>query len=79
MMPVKEKWFRSAVRANYWRGVNRGIELMKRKIVLSCETGDPIEIDDKVYFIIGDLENLRRIMEDLGRMQQDRENDGMDA
>ena len=83
MMPVKEKWFRSAVEAEYRRGVNRGIELMKRKIVLSCETGNPIEIDDKVYFILSDLENLREIMEDQermqqDRMQQDRENDGMD-
>ena len=78
MMPVKEKWFLSVMDAEFWRGVNRGIEFMKQKIVLSYETGNPIEIDDKVYFIKGDLENLREIMEDLGRMQQDRENDAMD-
>lgn len=68
MMPVKEKWFWSAVEAEYRRGVNRGIVLMKQKIVLSYETGNPIEIDGKVYFIMGDLENLRGIMEDLERI-----------
>lgn len=67
MMPVKEKWFLSVMDAEFRRGVNRGIEFMKQKIVLSCETGNPIEIDDKVYFIKGDLENLRGIMEDLER------------
>ena len=74
MMPVKEKWFQSAMEAEYRRGVERGIGLMKQKIVLFCETGNPIEIDGKVYFIIGDLENLREIMEDQERMQQDRDN-----
>lgn len=68
MMPVKEKWFWSIMDAEYRRGVNRGIELMKQKIVLSCETGNPIEIDGKVYFIMGDIENLRGIIEDLERM-----------
>lgn len=78
MMPVKEKWFRSILEAEYRRGVNRGIELMKQKIVLSCETGNPIEIDDKVYFILSDLENLREIMEDWKGCSRIERIDGMD-
>lgn len=67
-MPVKEKWFRSILKAEYLRGVNRGIELMKLKILISCEIGNPIEIDGKVYFIMDDIENLRGIIEKLERM-----------
>ena len=46
-----------------------GITLMMEKIIKSCEEGTPIfnPIDNKVYFIKSDMQNLLDIVDDLER------------
>lgn len=49
----------------YNSGVESGIKQMKDKMLLACETGTPIEIDGKAYFIKSDMQNLHDIFADL--------------
>lgn len=43
----------------------KGMDLMKDKIVASCENGTPLEVKGRAYFIKSDKENLRDIFADL--------------
>lgn len=47
------------------KGINKGIALMKEKMLLACENGAPIEINGRAYWVRGDIENLRDIFKDL--------------
>lgn len=47
------------------RGIEQGINIMKRKILLAYENGTPINIKGRAYFIKSDLENLLDIFADL--------------
>lgn len=47
------------------KGINKGIALMKEKMLLACENGTPIEINGRAYWVRGDIENLRDIFKDL--------------
>ena len=40
---------------------------MKREILSACESGKPIEIDGKAYFIQSDIEHLRKLMDSFGK------------
>lgn len=46
-------------------GIIKGIKIMEQRILLACETGNPINIEGKAYFISSDMDNLHRIFEDL--------------
>lgn len=48
------------------RGIEKGIKIMQRKILLACKNGTPIELPDgRAYFIKSDVDNLRDIFSDL--------------
>ena len=49
------------------RGIMQGVKLMEQRILLACETGNPINIEGKAYFIRSDIDNLRGIFEDLAQ------------
>ena len=51
----------------YQAGVAAGIALMMEKIKRSCDDGTPIfnPIDNRVYFIKSDIQNLQDIMDNL--------------
>lgn len=38
---------------------------MKERMLLACENGNPIEIDNRGYWIKSDIDNLRDIFADL--------------
>lgn len=39
---------------------------MKERMLLACENGNPIEIDNRAFFVKSDIDNLRDIIADLG-------------
>ena len=39
---------------------------MKEIMLLACENGNPIEIDNRAFFVKSDIDNLRDIIADLG-------------
>ena len=47
------------------KGMERGIRLMKERMLLACENGTPISINGKAYFIKSDIQNLHDIFADL--------------
>lgn len=49
----------------YNSGVESGIKQMKDKMLLACENGTPIEINNKAYFIKSDIQSLHDIFADL--------------
>ena len=49
----------------YEKGVADGKEIEQQKILLACENGTPINIEERAYFVRGDLQNLRDIFADL--------------
>lgn len=49
------------------KGYDDGIDYMKREILSACESGKPIEIDGKAYFIQSDIEHLRKLMDSFGK------------
>lgn len=51
----------------YQDGIRQGIKLMEQRLLLACENGNPINIEERAYFIKSDIENLRDIFENLER------------
>jgi len=47
------------------RGIEKGIKIVQRKILLACENGTPIEVGNRAFFIKSDVDNLRDIFSDL--------------
>ncbi|MCI5901406.1 MAG: hypothetical protein SOY73_00015 [Blautia sp.] len=65
MVRINEKQMQQALDIQYKKGVEDGIKLMKQRMLLACENGTPIEIGGRAFFVRGDLQNLRDIMDDL--------------
>ena len=49
----------------YKKGIEIGIKLMQKRMLLACENGNPIELDGRAYFVKSDIQNLRNIMDDM--------------
>ena len=62
MILIKEEELQQLLTEQYNLGVKTGINLMKRRMLLACENGKPIEINQRAYFIKNDIQNLRNIM-----------------
>lgn len=65
MLHIEEKELNKLLEAEYHKGVIHGVKLMKRRMLLSCENGTPINIEERAYFIKSDLQNLRDIFDDI--------------
>ena len=50
---------------NFNAGVLQGIKIMQQRMLLACESGTPINIEGRAYFIKSDLQNLQHIFSDL--------------
>ena len=46
----------------YKRGIEEGIRQMKEKMLRSAENKKPIVINERVYFVQTDIEDLRELM-----------------
>lgn len=62
MLTIKESYEKG-----YQDGIRHGMKLMKERLLLACEKGNPIDINGRAYFIKSDIQNLRDIFEDLER------------
>lgn len=49
----------------YEKGIMEGRRQMEEVMIHASETGRPIEIHGKVWFVKSDMQNLRRIFADL--------------
>ena len=65
MVRINEKQMQQALDIQYKKGVEDGIKLMKQRMLQAGENGTPIEIVGRAFFVRGDLQNLRDIMDDL--------------
>ena len=66
MLIVEEKDLEKLLEKKYQEGVCQGVRLMKQRMLLACENGNPIEIDNRAFFVKSDIDNLRDIIADLG-------------
>ena len=66
MLIIEEKDLEKLLERKYQEGVGQGVKLMKQRMLLACENGNPIEIDNRAFFVKSDIDNLRDIIADLG-------------
>lgn len=60
-----ERYMEHIAETKYKEGVIHGVKLMEQRIVAACESGNPVEVMDKAYFIRSDIQNLRTVFDDL--------------
>lgn len=65
MLIIEEKDLEKLLEKKYQEGVCEGVKLMKERMLLACENGNPIEINNRGYWIKSDIDNLRDIFADL--------------
>lgn len=65
MLHIEEKELRKLLEAEYHKGIIHGVKLMKRRMLLACENGTPINIEERAHFVRSDLQNLRDIFDDI--------------
>ena len=65
MLIIEEKDLEKLLERKYQEGVCQGVKLMKEKMLLACENGNPIEIDNRAFFVKSDIDNLRDVFADL--------------
>ena len=65
MLIIEEKDLEKLLERKYQEGVCQGVKLMKQRMLLACENGNPIEIEGGAYFVKSDIDNLRDIFADL--------------
>lgn len=65
MLHIEEKELHNLLEAEYRKGVSHGVKMMEQKMLLACESGNPVEVRGKAYFIRSDIQNLKNIFDDL--------------
>ena len=65
MLIIEEKDLEKLLERKYQEGVCQGVKLMKQRMLLACENGNPIEIDNRAFFVKSDIDNLRDVFADL--------------
>ncbi|RHN06124.1 hypothetical protein DWZ31_13825 [Roseburia intestinalis] len=65
MLFIEEKELQHMLDTQYKKGIEIGIKLMQKRMLLACENGNPIELDGRAYFVKSDIQNLRNIMDDM--------------
>ena len=65
MLIIEEKDLEKLLERKYQEGVCQGVKLMKQRMLLACENRNPIEIDNRAFFVKSDIDNLRDVFADL--------------
>lgn len=65
MLVIEEREMENLLEKRFQEGVMQGVKLMHQRMLLACENGTPINIEERAYFVRSDLQNLRDIFEDL--------------
>lgn len=53
------------LRIEFDKGVEHGIKIMKERMLLAAENGNPIDINGRAYFVKDDIDNLREKFEGI--------------
>lgn len=59
------KYMEHIAETRYKEGIIHGVRLMEERIIAACESGNPVEVRGKAYFIRSDIQNLRDVFDDL--------------
>lgn len=62
-----ERYMEHIAETKYKEGIIHGVGLMEQRIIAACESGNPVEVKGKAYFIKSDIQNLRDVFNDLGK------------
>lgn len=65
MLIIEERKMENLLMKRFQEGVKQGVKLMQQRMLMACENGTPINIEERAYFVRSDLQNLRDIFEDL--------------
>lgn len=65
MLHIEEKELQKLLEAQYCKGFVHGVKLMEQRMLIACENGTPINIEERGYFVKSDMDNLRDIFDDL--------------
>lgn len=69
MLFIDENDLETMLQTQYQKGITEGtqmgIRLMKERLLLACENGNPVAIKGRAYFVKSDIQNLRDIMDDM--------------
>lgn len=71
MLSIEKKELQRLLYSEYQRGIKHGIKQMEEKLLLACENGTPINIEERAYFIKTDIQNLKDIFEDIKISEDD--------
>lgn len=50
MLHIEEKELHRLLEAEYHKGIVHGVKLMKQRMLLACENGIPINIEERAFF-----------------------------
>lgn len=67
MLNINESELKKLLDSEFQRGRDYGINLMVQKLLHAYENGNPVVLENRVFFIKSDIENLRDIFADLER------------
>lgn len=65
MLVIGEREMENLLEKRFQEGVMQGVKLMQQRMLLSCENGTPINIEERAYFVRSDLQNLRDVFDSL--------------
>lgn len=65
MLHIEEKELQKLLEAQYCKGFVHGVKLMEQRMLIACDNGTPINIEERAYFVRSDLQNLREIFNNM--------------
>lgn len=65
MVHMEDSTFTELLEEEKRKGILLGIKLMEERMLLACESGSPIAIKERAYFVKSDLQHLREIMDQV--------------
>lgn len=65
MLHIEEKELQKLLEAQYCKGFVHGVKLMEQRMLIACENGTPINIEERAYFVRSDVQNLRDLFDDI--------------
>lgn len=65
MLHIEEKEVQKLLEAQYCKGVVHGVKIMEQRMLIACDNGTPINIEERGYFVRSDLQNLREIFNNV--------------
>lgn len=67
MLLIGKEELNQLLEKKYQEGIVHGVQLMKERMLLACQNGTPIEINESAYFVHDAISNLRNIFDTLER------------